>query len=136
MQKVEEGVSFVFCLHAPVSGAIQEYASYFNTDELSVSTQIRDSILALYGVKEEVPPNYKSRIRLLLHKEIVTTSFWMVDGETDNAHIQLDFKLVNATSRRFSFGVELIETGAGLFDNVKASYLTVVKNSEPVTKKS
>jgi len=122
IQKVMEGVVFVFCLHAPGTQAIQEYASFFGLDEISVNTQIEDSILTLYNTKNSLPPELSHNIQIYWHSEMITTSFWLID----NAKIQLDFKLVKTVSRWFSFGVEIIPSSADFFENVKSSYLAVI----------
>lgn len=131
-EKALNGVVFRFCLHAPKTGAIQEYASFFNLDVVSVNTQLEDSILALNNLKESLPIEKRKNIQIYAHSEMITTSFWILDNAKDNAIIQLDFKLVHSTSRWFSFGFEVIRSESKLFDNIKKSYLSVIANSQIV----
>ncbi len=131
--KAINGVKFVFCIHAPRTGAIREYASFFNSDEISVNTRIEDSILALYRAKCELPSEVSENIKIFWHTEMITTSFWLIDDETKNSKIQLDFKLVNSTSRWFSFGMEIIKASSGMFDNVRKSYLSVIEEKKLIT---
>lgn len=132
LKKARDGVCFTFCLHAPRTGAIEEYASFFNSDNVSISTQIEDSIVALYQLRSRLDEKYRQNIRIFWHSEMITTSFWLIDSDTSNAKIQLDFKIVKSSSRWFSFGMEIIESSSELFENIKNSYLSVIEECQAV----
>lgn len=127
LKKAEEGILFTFCLHAPRTQAIQEYSSFFGSDELSINTQIEESILTLWDAKNKLPKELSDRIKIYWHSEMITTSFWLIDNETAIQKLQLDFKLVKTKSRWFSFGVEAIPSSSEFFNNVKDSYLSVIE---------
>lgn len=126
VERANEGVVFKICLHSPRAGAIHEYASFFNLDDVSVITQIEDSIIALHKAKSHLDPQCRDNIRLYWHSEMITTSFWLIDSELPSAKMQLDFKLVHSVSRWFSFGMEIVKSKSNLFQDAKQSYLSVI----------
>ena len=87
---------FTFCLHAPRTQAIQEYSSFFGSDELSINTQIEESILTLWDAKNKLPKELSDRIKIYWHSEMITTSFWLIDNETAIQKLQVQFTLTNS----------------------------------------
>ncbi len=133
IQKANEGVVFKICLHSPRTGAIHEYADFFNLDDVSVVTQIEDSIISLYRAKKSLAPDKRENIKLYWHSQMITTSFWCLDGDEKNGKIQLDFKVVKSQSRWFSFGMEVEKTKkSSLFNDIKDPYLSVISEEKVV----
>ena len=128
---VKKGICFSFCLISPDSNMLENFASFFSTDVKSVKLQIEDSILCLYQIVEELPIEYKDRVKIYCHREMILTSFWLIDKDSDKSKFQLDFKLVK-TPRWFSFGIEAIKEGK-LYENVVQSYLSVIDEKNRVT---
>ncbi len=131
-EKAKEGVLFTFCLHAPRTQAIEEYASFFGSDELSINTQIEESLLTLWDAKNSLPKNVSENIKIYWHSEMITTSLWLIDNESADQKLQLDFKLVKTKCRWFSFGIEAIPSSSDFFNNVKESYLSVVEEKNEI----
>ena len=130
-KSVQKGIRFTFCLISPKSNMLENFASFFSTDALSIKIQIENSFLSLYKIIEELPKKDKDKVEIYCHNEMIITSFWVIDKDFEDSKLQLDFKLVK-TPRWFSFGMEVDKKGK-LYESIMQSYLSVIEEKNRIT---
>ena len=87
----------------------------------------------LFTIKSDLPAEYRKNVKIYIHDQIVTTSFWAIDPEDEkNALLQLDHKIIK--NMRFnSYGMEIKYSDKSKFANeVKRGYFAVIESAKEI----
>lgn len=132
---IAKGITMEFCLLAPDAEAVKFYEPYFEMPASEIVMRIQNSIDQLKKIKNDLPANLQRQLKIYVHNEIVTSSFWVVDRDDfQNCRVQVDHKII-ANPRFSSYGFEIQRTSeknefATAFIN---GYLSVLTRSKEIS---
>lgn len=98
-------------------------AQYLGIDEANLSSRIGDSLRFLIEFRDELPDNLRRRFLVKTHRQLLTSSAFIIDPGTGNAKTLVDFKLYRG-GRDMTFGIEFagLSSEGGLFERVTTSF--------------
>jgi hypothetical protein len=132
---LEGNRSINFCFLDPdvPSEYLDALATYLALTPTSLRAHFGEAVLAWRAFKHELPPNLSGRFRLLTHRELVTSSVFIIDEGADTAKTLVDFKLFTQ-GRDQSFGIELrpCRTAGSLYERVNRSFGSILAKATDV----
>ena len=133
MEKAQQGVKFHFCVISPKSILIDKFSEFFNESRDELINKLNSTLNMLFTIKSDLPAEYRKNVKIYIHDQIVTTSFWAIDPEDEkNALLQLDHKIIK--NMRFnSYGMEIKYSDKSKFANeVKRGYFAVIESAKEI----
>lgn len=135
LERAKCGVKFYFCVISPKSVLIDKYSEYFNESRDELVNKLVGTLHMLFRIKGDLPAEYRKNVKIFIHDQIITTSFWAIDPEDEKrALLQLDHKIIK--NMRFnSYGMEIKVSRKSKFaDEVKKGYFSVIEGATELKK--
>ena len=133
LEKAQQGVKFHFCVISPKSILIDKFSEFFNESRDELINKLNSTLNMLFTIKSDLPAEHRKNVKIYIHDQIVTTSFWAIDPEDEkNALLQLDHKIIK--NMRFnSYGMEIKYSDKSKFANeVKRGYFAVIESAKEI----
>lgn len=130
LERAKCGVKFYFCVISPDSVLIDKYSEFFNESRDELINKLIGTLHMLFRIKSDLPIEYRKNVKIFIHDQIVTTSFWAIDPEDEKkALLQLDHKIIK--NMRFnSYGMEIRVSKKSRFaEEVKKGYFSVIEGA-------
>jgi len=133
LEKATKGIKFHFCVISPKSILIDKFSQFFNVSSNELKNRLNDTINMLFRIKDNLPLEFRKNIKVYIHDEIITASFWAIDPENrNNAIIQLDHK-ISRGNRFNSYGMEIKYTDNSKFANeIKKGYFSIIEKANEI----
>lgn len=113
----------------PKSSYIDALAGYLNLTSEELLIRIRSTLFNLNQARNRLSEDEKKRFILKVYNTIPIASVIILDGDTSDSRIQLDFKPYK-TPRFYSFSIELIGPGKELYDLCYRAWSQLIEDAE------
>lgn len=134
VRQVNAGVNFNFCIISPTSPLIEYYADFLGETKEDIIAQINLSLNTLKNLRSSIQKDKQKKIKIFIHKKLITTTFWVIDPDEKKSMIQLDHKIYSLP-RHYTYGFQIKKkfSNVKFYDNLKKAYLEIISSAEEIT---